>query len=126
VVGALGALGAVQAYNIARGKGSGRLRWSSEFMTRRVATALLSYLAVAHFGRGRGEFVQVAVPDHVQQALGAISQYRSQLERVWDGAQKDRDVARAEQGLLAPLTGLTRDVLSALYPDSAAALAAPK
>jgi hypothetical protein len=125
VVGALGALGAVQAYNTARGKGSGRLHWSAEFLTRRVATALLSYLAVAHFGRGRGEFVQVAVPDHVQQALAAISQYRSQFELAWTSARKDRDVARAEQILLKPLLGLSRDVLFALYPDCSAALNRP-
>lgn len=125
VVGALGAASAVQAYNVARGKGSGRLHWSSEFMTRRVATTLLSYLAVAHFGRGRGEFVQVAVPDHVKQALGAISQYRAQFERVWQSAKNDRDISKAEQQLLAPLSALTRDVLLALYPDCAAALTKP-
>jgi hypothetical protein len=126
VVGALGALGAVQAYNIARGKGSGRLHWSSEFLTRRVATALLSYLAVAHFGRGRGEFVQSeSVPDHVKQALGVLSQYRPQLERAWASARKDRDVAQTEQLLLAPLTALSRDVLLALYPDCSAALTRP-
>ena len=126
VVGALGALGAVQAYNIARGKGSGRLHWSSEFLTRRVATALLGYLAVAHFGRGRGEFVQSeSVPDHVKQALGVLNQYRSQLDAIWTSAHRDRDVVQTEQQLLGPLTALSRDVLLTLYPDCAAALTKP-
>ena len=126
VVGALGAVGAVQAYNIARGKGSGRLHWSSEFLTRRVATALLGYLAVAHFGRGRGEFVQSeSVPDHVKQALGVLSRYRPQLDRIWTNAQRERDIASTEQQLIEPLTALSRDVLLTLYPDCSAALTKP-
>ena len=124
VLGAVGALGAVQAYNSARGKGSGRLHWSAEFLTRHVTAALLGYLAVAHFGRGRGDYVRVALPDHVQHALGAISQSRSQLESIWDDAHKTRDAAEAERRLLEPLTAITRDVLIALYPESSAALQA--
>lgn len=125
LVGALGALGAAQAYNIARGRESGRLRWSSEFLSRRVAAALLGYLAVAHFGRGRGDYVQVAVPDHFQQAIGSLAQYKPQLERIWDNAQKTRDLERTADMLQGPLTALTRDVLIALYPDSAAVLTRP-
>jgi hypothetical protein len=86
---------------------------------------LLSYLAVAHFGRGRGEFVQVAVPDHVQQALGAIVKYRAEFERAWLSARKDRDVGRVEALLIGPLSGLSRDVLVALYPEGAGVLSGP-
>lgn len=125
IVGALGAVGAVQAYNVARGRDHGRLRWSPDFLNRRVAAALLSYLAVAHFGRGRGEFIRVAVPDHFQQALGSLAQYRAQLETVWQDARKQRELAQTEQQLLAPLTALAREVLIALYPDSQAALTQP-
>ena len=74
VLGAFGARGLAKAYNLARGANTGTVRWSRDFLFARVAAALMRYLAVAHFGRGRGEFVSGVAPAHwqdaVQQALG--------------------------------------------------------
>jgi hypothetical protein len=66
-----------------------------------------------------------SVPDHVKQALGVLNQYRSQLDRIWTSAHRDRDVAQTERELLGPLTALSRDVLLTLYPDCSAALTKP-
>lgn len=122
VLGAFGALGAVSAYNMARGREHGRVRWSTEFLTSRVASALLGYLAVAHFGRGRGEFVQVAIPDHWQAALTVIAQHRQAFEAAWTLAREQPEASRSEQPILQAFTDLTRAVLLALYPDCADAL----
>ncbi|HKP60783.1 MAG TPA: DUF3482 domain-containing protein [Polyangiales bacterium] len=119
VVGALGARSITQLYNVASGRETGRIWWSHEFLTRRVATSLLAYLAIAHFGRGRGEFVLGAVPDHWQQAIGRLARHRVALEAAWEGARADKDFAATEAALLGVVTVLTRDVLLALYPDSA-------
>ena len=120
VLGALGARGITQVYNFARGRESGRVRWSPEFMTRRVAAGLLGYLAVAHFGRGRGEFVRAAIPDHWQQALQAMASHRETLEAAFREARPET-LERTEQQLLRVITALTREVLIALYPGPAAA-----
>jgi hypothetical protein len=64
VLGALGAGGAAQAYNLARGAQDGKVAWSAAFLTQRFAAALLRYLAVAHFGRGRGDWAQGEYPPH--------------------------------------------------------------
>jgi hypothetical protein len=126
VVGALGARGASQIYNIVSGRETGRIRWSAEFMNARVATALLTYLAVAHFGRGRGEFVSGVVPDHWQQALGAIAKHRESLNAAWETARTMGSRERTEQKLAEIVGALMKDVLIALYPESAAAaLTAP-
>jgi len=122
VLGAMGALGAVSAYNMARGRENGRVRWSSDLLNARVATALLGYLAVAHFGRGRGEFVQGAVPDHWQAALAVIARYKPRLEEAWTIAHEQSNAAETERQLRRTLTELTREVLLTLYPDCAAAL----
>jgi hypothetical protein len=53
-----------RAYNAARGSDTTIVSWSSPFMTARVSAAVLRYLAVAHFGRGRGEYVQSEYPHH--------------------------------------------------------------
>jgi len=121
VVGALGARGLTQAYNVATGREHGRVRWSDELLTRRVATALLGYLAVAHFGRGRGEFVRPTTPEHWQQAIGSMSRHRATLDAAWRSA-RDGDRDRTEKTLLEVVTALTREVMTALYPQSAAAL----
>lgn len=124
LLGALGARSITQIYNIARGRESGRVRWSSEFMSQRVATALLSYLAVAHFGRGRGEFVRADVPEHWQKAIGSATKYREALGASWELA-KVGDRLRVEQKLTATLTSLAREILLALYPDAESALQPP-
>ena len=53
ITGALGASGLAHGYNLIKGK-TPSIRWSAEFYEGLVRSALLRYLAVAHFGRGRG------------------------------------------------------------------------
>lgn len=124
VLGALGARSITQIYNIARGREAGRVRWSPEFLTQRVAAALLGYLAVAHFGRGRGEFVHAEVPEHWQQAIGSNTKHREALDAAWEVARSG-DLQRTEHKLQAALTALARDILLALYPDSSSATLPP-
>jgi len=122
VLGAIGARGLAQAYNIVRGSEQGQLRWSPAFLTQRVAGAVLRYLAVAHFGRGRGDFVTAAAPGRWQDAVGAaIVQQRAALDRAFEQARDGRDVQSAEPLLYPVLTAIARDVLARLYPESAEA-----
>jgi len=121
LLGALGARGATHAYNVARGRETGRMRWSHAALTQRVGSALLGYLAVAHFGRGRGEYVRAAVPDTWQHALSAIALQRDKLEAIWSAARPgERDAT--EQRLLSPMRELARAVLVALYPEAESAM----
>jgi hypothetical protein len=122
LVGALGARGLTQAYNIVTGRDQGRVRWSDELLTRRVAAALLGYLAVAHFGRGRGEFVRPTTPEHWQRAIDSMTRHRATLEAAWRAARAG-DREQTEKTLLEAVTALTKDVMTALYPQSTAALA---
>lgn len=115
-LGALGARGATQAYNVSRGRERGRVRWSVASLNRQVATALLGYLAVAHFGRGRGDFVRGAVPDHWQQALGVLTRQRPVLDAIWASAAVS-ERARTERALLDSLREATSELLHALYPE---------
>ena len=89
VLGAAGARGLASAYNLARGSEASSVRWSPEFMTGRVSGAVLRYLAVAHFGRGRGDFVAGEYPPHwgplVEQA---VARHRAVLGQLWSEAQR--------------------------------------
>jgi GTPase SAR1 family protein len=117
VLGAFGARGLAKAYNLARGANTGTVRWSREFLFARVAAALMRYLAVAHFGRGRGEFVSGVAPAHWQEAVQqTIGRRRAGLDKVWaDSPLAGRDATAA--ALLPLLTASAQEVLVHLYPD---------
>jgi GTPase SAR1 family protein len=117
VLGAFGARGLAKAYNLARGANTGTVRWSRDFLFARVAAALMRYLAVAHFGRGRGEFVSGSAPTHWQEAVQqALTRRRASLEAVWaDSASAGQQATAA--GLLPLLTESAQEVLVRLYPD---------
>jgi hypothetical protein len=123
VLGAFGARGIAKAYNVARGSEDGSVRWSAEFLESRLAAALMRYLAVAHFGRGRGDFVAGLAPAHWQETVNqAVQTRRAQLQSVWaiaraaDGNSSNVDTVAA--ALLPIITASAREVLSRLYPDS--------
>src|SRR5690606_20984903 len=54
VLGALGAAGLARGYNMVRGGDRTIVTWADAILDDLVVSALLSYLAVAHYGRGRG------------------------------------------------------------------------
>jgi len=120
VLGAFGARSLAVAYNLARGSETGSVRWSNEFLSQRVAAALVRYLAVAHFGRGRGDFVAGTAPTHWQRAIAqAIEPRNYELELLWDAARGGNSQQAIEAQLLPIVSSCTQDVLRELYPDSA-------
>jgi hypothetical protein len=119
VLGAAGARGLASAYNLARGSDATSVRWSPEFMTGRVSGAVLRYLAVAHFGRGRGDFVAGEYPPHwgplVEQA---VAPHRARLDDAWSVAQRADDRTTLESRLRALCEAIVTEVLAQLYPGS--------
>ncbi len=122
VLGAFGARGLAKAYNLARGSDSGTVRWSSEFLWGRLVAALMRYLAVAHFGRGRGDFVAGAAPSHWLEAVEeSLGDERRQIDSAWMLARSNSPEATAA-ALLPVVTAAARSVLARLYPDSSTVL----
>ncbi|MFO7277380.1 MAG: DUF3482 domain-containing protein [Pseudomonadota bacterium] len=120
VLGAFGARGLAQAYNLARGAEQGSVRWSAEFLNARFAAALVRYLAVAHFGRGRGEFVAGAAPRHWEEKIAAAtSRRRDALEDVWAEASEGASAEHVAERLAPLIASAAREVLIELYPESA-------
>jgi hypothetical protein len=56
ILGALGAGTLAKGFNTIRGGEHAKVQWSVDFLTGLFPAAILRYLAVAHFGRGRGEW----------------------------------------------------------------------
>ena len=68
LIGAVGGIGAAHAYNITRRKAGAELSWSDDAVTGFLLEAVLLYLAVAHFGRGRGDWEESESPEFWKEA----------------------------------------------------------
>jgi hypothetical protein len=121
VVGAAGGAGLARGFNLMRGKKETTVRWSDEFLLALVPAGVLRYLAVAHYGRGRGDWSASEYPpfwrDAVVAAVGREVGIGAIVAR--------RDIAACDADGLArelqpKLVAITRDVLGALYPHAAA------
>lgn len=114
----LGAYALIRTYNLVR-SADGRLHWSKEHFREQARLILLCYLAVAHFGRGRGEWRAGDEPAHWQETCEVvIEKNRGAIDDVWKLAVEKQAmpdvVLRSMQQVML---SCARDVLSALYPD---------
>ena len=119
IVGALGAGGAARAYNRARGAVDGKVGWSAQFLAQRPGAAVLRYLAVAHYGRGRGDWAEGEYPPHWQALVDELTErHRGKIESVWSAADQGASVDEAAKRLHPVITAMAREALVRLYPEA--------
>jgi len=120
ILGALGATGVARTVNMARGEDSSTMRWSGDFFERLTVTAILRYLAVAHFGRGRGEWSEGEHPAFWQPIVEqAVAGRAAELKRLQKAAARgEAPISAAEQQFAALLELCARQVLQRLYPEA--------
>ncbi|GAA1759147.1 DUF3482 domain-containing protein [Agromyces humatus] len=137
VIGALGGAGVARGVNLVRGRTESSLRWEEAFLDGLVTSALLRYLAIAHYGRGRGEWKQSEYPPFWRPlVVDAVVANEAKLAAVWarrsniDGggagggaggrapAGADDGCERLERALQAALSDLALGLLDELYPGA--------
>ena len=123
IAGALGARKLTQRYNAERGVAGDTVRWSDEFLEARLAAALMRYLAVAHFGRGRGEFV-VSEPAPRWEAAVSAALAGDARGELW-AALRAAD-ATATTLMQDEVFDLLVATLRQLYPEPSAAVLPPR
>jgi hypothetical protein len=120
ILGALGATGLAKGLNLVRGEDGSTMRWSGDFFERLTVTALLRYLAVAHFGRGRGEWTEGEHPAFwhalVEEAVGTQMEELRRLQT--EAAKQASPHAGPEKELTALVRGCATLVLTRLYPEA--------
>ncbi len=121
VLGTIG--GGVTAYALAKGfnlvkANHNNVRWSQQHFYEQVQLALLCYLAVSHFGRGRGEWEDSEHPTHWQELVRvAVDEEKERVEKAWKEAGEEKaDPASVREILTGLLTAVTGKVLRELYP----------
>jgi hypothetical protein len=114
VIGALGAAGLARGYNLIRGVGAPTLTWAVPVLAELARSALLRYLAVAHYGRGRGLWSESEHPAFWSDAVAAvIAQGNAELEEAWK-----------LRGSLSALEETTPEAIFASSKDSTKLIAA--
>ena len=126
LLGALGAAGIARCVNLVRGTDRSWLAWNAEALDQITEAALLRYLAVAHFGRGRGDWVAGESPPHwAADVQAALAPHRATLAAAWAShVAGDADASaapRIAQALQPVLATATLAVLARSYPDSGVA-----
>jgi hypothetical protein len=126
LLGAAGSGGIARAYNLSRGADNGVVRWSGEFLDARLQAAVLRYLAVAHFGRGRGDYVDSEYPPQWRDVVArAAGSHAGRTGATWRQATTLTTASESPQPPPGPvdelrgvLTAVTIDVLEELYPGA--------
>lgn len=117
LLGATGGVAAAEGFDFVKGAKEARVTWSPKFVAGIMESAILRYLAVAHFGRGRGEWTESEHP----------KVWREIVADVVAASDSDIDTAvkltvSAKTGQDAPigrlLGQLTKKVLAQLYPKA--------
>lgn len=118
ISGGLGTYALIRTYNLVRGEDN-KLHWSKEHFREQVKLALLSYLAVAHFGRGRGSWKRDPRPAHWQEEVSNLVEvWKDRVDAVWQrSSRKDIGVASVNEEMEMMVQEVGRALLKNLYPD---------
>jgi len=121
LLGAAGAMGLRKGFQFVRAEQTPEVRWAGEFLDQLLRQSLLRYLAVAHFGRGRGEWRETGNPER----------WNALVEEAVTGAGDDfaravadlREVGEPPEERETVFAGYVRRVLSQVlstgYPQAA-------
>ena len=119
VLGGLGAAGVARGINRLTGTERARLSWPDDFLDGLLRASVLRYLAVAHYGRGRGRFVEGEAPAFWHHEVQAeVSQRIDVLHSIWNDARATGHVNATTPAIYDALRGITAGVLRRLYRDA--------
>lgn len=122
MLGALGGAGLAAGYRLVVGEREPAVSWSPAFLVDLVGQTLLRYLAVAHFGRGRGGYEDTPLSPRWGELVGAVSaEHAARLAEAWSlAARPDGRAREAAERLLADVLGtMATTVLARGYPEAA-------
>src|SRR5690606_3641386 len=96
------------------------VQFTDPFLQSLLVSAMLRYLAVAHFGRGRGNWVEGEAPPFWQEEVErALAEQAARQPALWQSVRAAPDEAAAAGLLEAVLLPATDATLARLYPDVA-------
>ncbi len=124
ILGALGGAGLARGFQLIKGGKLPEVSWTPIFLERLTCQILLRYLAVAHFGRGRGEFRDEQASHRWQAVVADALRRRAERWRaVWQASASGEGTRSSRRRLHRLLDETLRAILVEGYPAAAGLLA---
>ncbi|MDQ2822357.1 MAG: GTPase domain-containing protein [Pseudomonadota bacterium] len=122
IVGGLTMAGAAWGFNTSTDRQHPKIAFTEAFLQTLMVGSVLRYLAVAHFGRGRGNFTEGEAPAFWQgEVERAVAEYAN-LPHLWHQIRDNSDEQQSIASMQKVLTDITSKTLSRLYPGASIAL----
>jgi len=119
VLGALTFAGAAWGFNSMTDRNQPAVRFTHEFMRELLASSILRYLTIAHFGRGRGNFEEGEAPSFwCQEVESAVAAENDRLLDVWRTLPTQHGVDEACDLMTPIVSRIATRTLGRLYPDA--------
>lgn len=119
IFGAVGASGLAKGYNFIRGDNSSFIRWSLPLFQRLFQSALLRYLAVAHFGRGRGEYTESEYPGFWKcKVQEIIKKQQNEIESIWKAGKRETDHSKLTIRIEKIIMKMIQQLLEDFYVET--------
>jgi hypothetical protein len=119
VVGAATFAGAAWGVNKASGADHATVRLSHAYLQALAEAGLLRYLAITHFGRGRGNFVEGEAPPFWRDDVARVVGERADpLQEAWTAARNAPDDNAPVATLARLLADAMAHLLEQLYPEA--------
>jgi hypothetical protein len=120
IVGGLTMAGAAWGFNRGTDRQHPTVQFADAFLQTMLVGAILRYLAVAHFGRGRGNFVEGEAPPFWQAEVErAVADHAGDLPALWRKVREAPSLDAAAELLVPVVTRVADAVLAHLYPHAA-------
>jgi hypothetical protein len=119
VLGGVGGAGIARGINRLAGTERARLSWPDDFLDGLFRASVLRYLAIAHYGRGRGRYVEGEAPAFWHHEVQAELEPRiGRLHETWANARASGHVNATVPALQREFRAVTAAVLRRLYRDA--------
>ena len=119
VIGALTFSGAAWVFNASTDRNEPEVTFSDDFLRNLLVASLLRYLAVAHFGRGRGNFVDAEAPAFWQHEVeAALARHETELATAWRMLRAEVVPEKVVAIFSSTLVRVASDLLRRLYPGA--------
>jgi hypothetical protein len=119
IVGALTMAGAAWGFNVGTDRNHPTVQFADTFLQTLLVGAVLRYLAVAHFGRGRGNFVEGEAPAFWQAEVEqAVAAQVGDVAQFWRAVRAAANHAAAVELVYPQVAGITKATFKRLYPDA--------
>ncbi|OEZ48656.1 GTPase domain-containing protein [Duganella sp. HH105] len=119
IVGALTFAGAAWGFNSTTDRNQATVQFAAAFMRTLVVAGVLRYLVVAHFGRGRGNFVDGEAPafwqDEVEQE---VARHEAALEDLWHRVRGEKTADHGASLVQPLIQRIVTATLARLYPSA--------